>query len=396
MADIAHGSDTIHPTRILVGVTALVATVVVLGLAWFAVAGAGTLEVPNLSTQPQLVGHLLLASAVILATVGLLHDSEGYLAGLWVVSTMGPWIAAAVGIGTYILTAGWDMSVNVRFAAAYNGVAAATAALAALAFLGRQLSRPERAQPRTWEGLVDRQTQLQARIIAMKKSNGQLSPDARGGGGPAPRGRQRAPVRPRRVEAGAPLGARDGLLERAAHPPPDRRDRRPRPAERSGRDGDAVHDALSLSGSTIADHEVLPPGCAPPSRRSRPTPRATSCRGRTSPPMPGAQVLDDPPTEDRGPVGAAGGPVRDQRVPRRPGRRPDPLAEPAAVGRPHGRDHGVPRARARPAERDRRDPGGHDRGALPGRRPGGSPEPAADRVLALVGRSRTSDSISRD
>ena len=88
---------------------------------------------------------------------------------------MGPWIAAAVGIGTYLLTAGWDMSVNVRFAAAYNGVAAAMAAVAGLAFLGRQLSRPDRAQPRTWESLVDRQTQLQARIEAMKASE-QLEP----------------------------------------------------------------------------------------------------------------------------------------------------------------------------------------------------------------------------
>ena len=125
MADVARRPDTLQPTKVIVGVIAMVVTVVVLGLAWFAVAGAGTLEVPNLNAQPQIVGHLLLASAVILATVGVLHDAEGYLAGTWVVSTMGPWIAAAVGIGSYILTTGWDMSVNVRFAAAYNGVAAA-------------------------------------------------------------------------------------------------------------------------------------------------------------------------------------------------------------------------------------------------------------------------------
>src|SRR5262245_49067860 len=142
MADVARRTDTIQPSRVLVGVVAMVVTVVVLGLAWFAVAGTGRLETPNLATQPQLVGHLLLASAVILATVGVLHDAEGYLAGIWTVSTMGPWIAAAVGIGTYILTQGWSAETTVKFAAAYNGVAAATAAVAGLAFLGRQLSRP--------------------------------------------------------------------------------------------------------------------------------------------------------------------------------------------------------------------------------------------------------------
>ncbi len=296
MADIAHGSDTIHPTRILVGVTALVATVVVLGLAWFAVAGAGTLEVPSLSTQPQLVGHLLLASAVILATVGLLHDSEGYLAGLWVVSTMGPWIAAAVGIGTYILTAGWDMSVNVRFAAAYNGIAAATAALAALAFLGRQLSRPERAQPRTWEGLVDRQTQLQARIIAMKKSNA-ISPDLE-----EEADRLLAAVSAHlcvraqwKPELRWALATGYSSVQRTLH----RIDEIVVLAQpRDSVIGDAVHDALSLSGSTIADHEVLAARLRTAVQTISPSAARYFLPRTSEPALPSAQVLDDPPTED--------------------------------------------------------------------------------------------------
>src|SRR5262245_21753291 len=175
MADVARRPDAIQPSRVLIAVIAMVVTLVILGLAWFAVAGTGRVEVPNLNAQPQLVGHLLIASAAILATVGLIHDSEGYLAGTWVVSTMGPWIAAAVAIGTYLLTSGWAEDVDIRFAAAYNGIAAAIAAVAGLAFLGRQLSRPDRAQPRTWESLVDRQTQLRARLEAMQ-SSGQLNP----------------------------------------------------------------------------------------------------------------------------------------------------------------------------------------------------------------------------
>jgi hypothetical protein len=294
MADIAHGSDTVHPSRILVGVAALVATVVVLGLAWFAVAGAGTLEVPSLSAQPQLVGHLLLASAVILATVGVLLDSEGYLAGLWVVSTMGPWIAAAVGIGTYILTAGWEASVNIRFAAAYNGIAAAIAAIAALAFLGRLLSRPERAQPRTWESLIDRKTQLRARIVAMSKSgklDGALGDEAH----------QLLEAATRHLgephmwkpELRWALATGYSSLLRTLHrleeivvlAQPD-----------DAVAGDALHDAMCLSGSTIADRDVL-------SARLRTAVQTISPNGaryflpRTNEPaLPAARTLDDPPS----------------------------------------------------------------------------------------------------
>ena len=53
MADVARRPDTLQPTKVIVGVIAMVVTVVVLGLAWFAVAGAGTLEVPTSTRSPR-------------------------------------------------------------------------------------------------------------------------------------------------------------------------------------------------------------------------------------------------------------------------------------------------------------------------------------------------------
>ena len=123
-------------------------------------------RVPNLATSPQLVGHALIVAAAALALIGTIRDAEGYMAGVWVMSTLGPWIAASTAVVTYIVTDGDHGPIERQFAAAYNGIAAALAFIAAMAFLGRQLSRPQRAQPRTWEGLIDRLAQLKARVNA--------------------------------------------------------------------------------------------------------------------------------------------------------------------------------------------------------------------------------------
>jgi hypothetical protein len=295
LADVARRSEPIQPARLLVGVIALVATIVILGLAWFAIAGTGRLEVPNLSTQPQLVGHLLLASAVLLATVGLLHDAEGYLAGTWIVSTMGPWIAAAVGIGTYILTDGWAQDTNVRFAAAYNGIAAAVAAIAGLAFLGRQLSRPDRAQPRTWESLVDRQVQLQARLEGLKADkllDPTLTQEA---------DKLMAAVTTHLCEREAwtpalrwALATGYSSVQRTLH----RLDEivvtsQPSP----GVTGDALHDALSLTGSTIADRDVLSARLRTALQTISPSSARYFLPRTNEPASPSARVLDDPPSD---------------------------------------------------------------------------------------------------
>ncbi len=131
----------------------IVAGAVLILAAMALVAGVVPAErLPNLSTSPQLIGHALIAAAIVLALIGTIHDAEGYMAGVWVASTLGPWIAASTAVVTYLVTGGAERSIDVKFAAAYNGVAAALAFVAAVAFLGRQLSRPQRAQPRTWEG----------------------------------------------------------------------------------------------------------------------------------------------------------------------------------------------------------------------------------------------------
>jgi hypothetical protein len=295
MADVARRPDTVQPSRFLVAVIAMVVTLMILGLAWFAVAGSGRLEVPNLNAQPQIVGHLLIAAAAILAAVGLLHDPEGYLAGTWVVSTMGPWIAAAVAIGTYLLTAGWGEEVGVRFAAAYNGIAAAIVAVAGLAFLGRQLSRPDRAQPRTWESLVDRQTQLHARLEAMEQG-GHLDPalaqEAK---------RLMAAVTEHLCEREKwtpalrwALATGYSSVQRTLH----RLDEIVVVSQPvAGVTGDALHDALSLTGSTIADRDVLGARLRTALQAISPNSARYFLPRTNEPAAPTAKALDDPPSE---------------------------------------------------------------------------------------------------
>ena len=164
-------------------VAAIVAAVAVV-LVVLAVIAAITVvpsdRLPNLIASPQLVGHAALAVAIVLAGIGVLAFGEGYLAGVWIVSSLIAWTAAAGSVVVYLATgaAGTDKGFDIRFAAVYDGVAIALVALAALAFLGREVCRPTRAQPRIWDSIQDRHSQLHARYEALVKAQ-PLTPTAR-------------------------------------------------------------------------------------------------------------------------------------------------------------------------------------------------------------------------
>ena len=258
-------TPTVSPQSVTAAILVVVAALVVLALVALVAGLVPADRLPNLATSPQLIGHALLVAAAVLALIGTIRDAEGYMAGVWVMSTLGPWIAASTAVVTYIVTDHSDGSIAVRFAAAYNGIAAALAFIAAMAFLGRQLSRPERAQPRTWEGLIDRLAQLKARIDAT------FPPDL----GPDPTTIEDRHARALSREARALLTSVDdhicnednwrpelrwalatgySSVQRTLH----RLDEMLYEGETTAAlTGDALHDSLSLSGSTMSDRDAL-------------------------------------------------------------------------------------------------------------------------------------------
>jgi hypothetical protein len=222
-------------------------------------------RVPSLVASPQLIGHALIATAILLALIGTIRDAEGYMAGVWVVSTLGPWIAASTAVVTYLVSDGANRPIEVKFAAAYNGIAAALAFIAAIAFLGRQLSRPQRAQPRTWEGLVDRLAQLKARINATFPTPEEGAPTTAAERHARALGDEARALLVTvdehichedrwRPELRWALATGYSSVQRTLH----RLDEMLIEAEPTAAlTGDALHDALCLSGSTMTDREAL-------------------------------------------------------------------------------------------------------------------------------------------
>jgi hypothetical protein len=146
-------------------------------------------QLPDLATDPQVLGHVLMAAAAILAIVGLVFFGDGYIAGAWVVSTLWAWTAAAGTVVTFLLTGPAEADVATRMATVYDGVALGLALVAGLAFLGRELSRPYRAQARTWDGLRDRHADVVIRDLTVANGRasgttvtGPLGPATLGGG----------------------------------------------------------------------------------------------------------------------------------------------------------------------------------------------------------------------
>ena len=352
MADVAHGSDTVHPTRILVGSSAAVVTVV----APWPRRGSRS-RAPARSRSANLSHAAPARRPPALAIGGHPRDraaSPRLRRGLprGPLAREHPW-AVDRGRGrasaTYILTAGWrDVGQRaVRRCLQRRRLGDRRRRRARV--LGRQLRRPERAQAAHLGGPGRPPSQLQARLDAMRQSTP-----------PSPRPRVQEADRlaaavslsiscVRGADKDEPalrwaLATGYSSVQRTLH----RIEEIVVAAQPvHAVTGDALHDALSLSGSTISDREVLPPAFAPPSRRSRPSAARYFLPRTSEPASPRAQCPTTRRLEHEARVGAAGGPVRDQRVPGRPRRRPHPLAEPAAVGRPHRRDHRVPRARAR-------------------------------------------------
>lgn len=219
-------------------------------------------KLPDIATEPQVVGHALLGAGVILAAAGVIFYGEGYLAGVWLVSTLWPWTAAAGTVVAVFLTdATKAPGIELKIGAVYDGVALALAFVAGVAFLGRVLCRPNRAQPRIWDGLQDRYSQLKARFEQVRDAP--RTADDRG----TQVATMIAEMEPRfeRIEEDlldlsfAPalrwaLATGYSNLQRTLHrieemiiaSQPDH-----------AVTGDALHDALSLSGSTIADSDTL-------------------------------------------------------------------------------------------------------------------------------------------
>ena len=261
-------TPTVSPQSVMTAILVVAAALAALALVALVAGLVPADRVPSLAASPQLIGHALIVAAAALALIGTVRDAEGYMAGVWVVSTLGPWIAASTAVVTYIVTNGEQGSVEIQFAAAYNGIAAALAFIAAMAFLGRQLSRPQRAQPRTWEGLIDRLAQLKARVNA-------TFPAGDGGDGAVPETAHDRREWALSHEARALLMTVDdhvcnennwqpelrwalatgySSVQRTLH----RLDEMLIEAEPvAALTGDALHDSLCLSGSTMADKDAL-------------------------------------------------------------------------------------------------------------------------------------------
>ena len=219
-------------------------------------------QLPNLVASPQLVGHVAMAVAIVVAGIGILAFGEGYLAGVWVVASLIAWTAAAGSVVVYLATGAAGKGFDVRFASVYDGVAIALAVLAALAFLGREVCRPRRAQARIWDGIQDRHSQLWARFKELKKGPDPTDPARQAQNETA---LEEAEARFNGIEADiaavgdvpafrwALASGYSGLLrtlhrieEMIIAAQPDH-----------AVTGDALHDAMSLSNSTIAGKEVL-------------------------------------------------------------------------------------------------------------------------------------------
>jgi hypothetical protein len=247
--------------RVLAG---LFAVAVVAVVAWVAIASLPQgPELPQLAASPEMAGHVLIVLAAILALGGIAAYREGYLAGIWLVSTLGPWAAASVSVITYLLTDAESKGIGIQGAAVYNGVAAGLAAVAALAFLGRELSEPRRAQARTYDSLRDRYAQLRERYKRLDDAPPLADAD------------REAQNRTMLAEACSRLEEVEKELCDEAQKKPALRwalatgySNLQRTLHRVDEmivasqpdyaiTGDALHDALSLSDSTMAEHDTL-------------------------------------------------------------------------------------------------------------------------------------------
>ena len=117
------------------------------------------------------IAHALVVGGVILLLAGSLLFGEGYVAGIWLTSTLMPWVAAVATIVAYLAWVGPSDPIGERIVAVYFGLAVTIVAVGAGGFLGRPLCRRERAQARTHDRLRDRYAQLRERYLQLRAAS---------------------------------------------------------------------------------------------------------------------------------------------------------------------------------------------------------------------------------
>ena len=153
--------------------------------------GAATLSViaapgPGLSMSVLQIANLLILATIAMFAVGAVGNGEGYLAGIWLTSTLSPWMLAIVTVIAYIMvnplqpgsTGGPPAppDIETRLRCIYVGVAAALAFLAATGFVGRSVSGRSRAQAHFYDQLRDRRSQLRDRHTRLNATRDQVEP----------------------------------------------------------------------------------------------------------------------------------------------------------------------------------------------------------------------------
>jgi hypothetical protein len=255
--DRRDGGDGRREVIAVVAVGLVLAIALLIGVLAFRLplpAGIGTVSMAA-------TANILTGTAVVVLVIGAGAFGEAYLAGLWAVSPLLPGAAGVGTIGTYLLQADGGAGAASELAIAI-GLAGALLGWALAGLLVRRLGRRDLAQMRTYDRLCDRYGQLCARYNELERA------------GEIPRERaaqyetmisearlRLESVRHTLLDPQTGGGALRWMLAtgyanlmRTLH----RVDEMIIVAEPcEAVIGDALHDNLSLSGSTIADREGL-------------------------------------------------------------------------------------------------------------------------------------------
>lgn len=135
------------------------------------------------------IGSIFVLATVLLMGVGAMGSREGYLAGIWLVSVLSPWILAIVTVLAYLVVStikpadGTNPAtlippdnLDARLRCLYVGISAAAAFLAAAGLLGRSIASRSRAQAHIYDQLRDRRSQLRDRHTRLDKSRRDVAP----------------------------------------------------------------------------------------------------------------------------------------------------------------------------------------------------------------------------
>jgi hypothetical protein len=116
---------------------------------------------------PEWLGAGLAVIGLLVVAIGSSIYGEEYLAGLWLVSTLAPGIAAAATVFAYFVLPAIPPTFAERAVVLYLGGGVTLVAVSCAAFLGRSLARRDRAQIRMYDRLRDRYSQLRDRYLEL-------------------------------------------------------------------------------------------------------------------------------------------------------------------------------------------------------------------------------------